>query len=120
MIVAARSMLALTSTDAATLADPVPPVNAAVPRCPRVPDAVQRVAAQISLRNLRKLDCAAERCTADPGPPRNGITISEGPGVCSAPLRCATCCAAPGTRGRKTERKALGAGYIKNVLLSAF
>jgi hypothetical protein len=36
----------------------------------RVPDAVQRVAAQTSLRNLRKLDCAAERCTADPGPSR--------------------------------------------------
>jgi hypothetical protein len=37
MIVAARSILALASTDAATLADPGASVNAAAP--PRVPDA---------------------------------------------------------------------------------
>jgi hypothetical protein len=28
----------------------------------------------MSLRNLRKLDCAAKRCTADPGPPQ-AVTV---------------------------------------------
>ena len=58
-----------------------------------VPDAVQRVA-------------LAERCTADPGLP--GTRYSRYPQyycfvrsrVCSAPVRCASCCAAPGTRDR--------------------
>src|SRR5262245_53304899 len=99
MIVATRSILALVSTAAATLADPGAPVNAAVPRCPRVPDAVQRVAAQISLRNLRKLDCAAERCTADPGPPRNGITISEGPGSAAHRFAALRAALRPGHEG---------------------
>jgi hypothetical protein len=65
---------------------------------PCVPDAVQRAAAQISSRNLRKLDCAAERCTADPGPPRT-VTV---PGL----QRSTSHCAAPGTRGaRSTSNK---------------
>ena len=35
-----------------------------------VSDAVQREAAQIGLRNPRRPDYAAKRCTADPGPPQ--------------------------------------------------
>src|SRR5205823_4404504 len=50
------------------------------------PDAVQRVA-------------LAQRCTADPGPRLlSGLIKKPGSRVCSAPLRFAACCAAPGTR----------------------
>jgi hypothetical protein len=63
-------------------------------RC--VPDAVQRGAAQISLRNLRKLDCAAERCTADPGPPRT-VTVH-------ASRACLTCAHLSADFGQARDR----------------
>jgi hypothetical protein len=56
----------------------------------RVPDAVQREAAQVSLRNLRKLDCTAKRCTADPGPPRTGtVPVLQRTTRLRLALRCA-------------------------------
>jgi len=46
---------------------------------------------QTSIRSLRKLDCAAERCTADPGPPRTvtvpGLQRTNADFVCAAALR---------------------------------
>src|SRR5881392_3230841 len=38
----------------------------------------------------------AERCTADPGPPQTPNPLRSR--VCSASLRFASCCAAPGTQ----------------------
>jgi hypothetical protein len=55
----------------------------------RVPDAVPREAAQISLRNLRKLDCAAKRCTAAPGPLYGGGWNGPGSAAHHFVLRCA-------------------------------
>jgi len=56
----------------------------------RVPDAVQREAAQMSLGNLRKLDCAAKRCAADPGPPRVGtVPVLQRTTRLRLALRCA-------------------------------
>jgi Recombination endonuclease VII len=81
-------------------------ISALYPTSDRVPDAVQRVAAQISLRNLRKLDCAAERCTADPGPPRTGCQERDARTRCLAvPVlqRSTSRCAAPGTGERSNS-----------------
>src|SRR4029453_10881443 len=70
---------------------------------------------------VSRMRCSAKRCTADPGPPRIGAVhasrvyptcahwapISGKPeiGVCSAPLRFASRCAAPGTREQAALRR---------------
>src|ERR1043166_6543602 len=46
---------------------------------------------------------ARERCTADPGP--RLFQIKPGSRVCSAPLRFAPCCTAPGTREMFTHSR---------------